>query len=528
MLRSLNNLGRLLHMARILARHDVLVPREYAYLAPAWLRLFARVLGGVRNPAVKLLLPGERLAKALEQLGPSAIKIGQVLATRPDLLGPEMTRGLEGLQDRLPPFPEGEARRMVELELGKPLAEVFSAFGPPVAAASIAQVHEAQTTDDPPAHVAVKVLRPNIVELFARDFEAFRLAANIVEKFSSEGRRLRARAMVETLARSVALELDLRMEGAAASELQQNMKDEPSFRVPMLDWSRTSARVLTAEWIEGTSLRDAEALRAAGHDPKRTAVIVLQTFLTQALRDGFFHADLHPGNLFVDAQGRVCAVDFGIMGRLDPAMRRFLAETLGGFLARDYMRVAIVHFEAGFVPRTHNVETFAQAIRAVGEPIFGLKARDVSMARVLEQLFETTRRFDMQAQPQLVLLQKTMMVVEGVCRVLDPEFDIWESSRPIIEQWMVENLGPEARLRDAAEGLTSLGKLAQNFPQLVRDTELIASQLADGGLRLHPDSVIAIAATQQRRARHVRIAIWIAAGALAVLAATSALGVRLR
>jgi ubiquinone biosynthesis protein len=518
MFRTLHNLGRLLHMARILAAHDVLVPREYSHFAPAWLSLLARLLGGARDPAIKSLLPGERLAKALEKLGPSAIKVGQVLATRPDLLGPEMTLGLETLQDRLPPFPEGEARQMIETELRRPLAEIFSAFGPPVAAASIAQVHGAQTTDDPPLHVAVKVLRPNIIELFARDFEAFRLAADILERHSSEGRRLRAKAMVETLARSVALELDLRMEGAAASELQQNMREEVGFRVPALDWSRTSARVLTAEWIDGISLRDPDALRAAGHDPKRIAVVVLQTFLTQALRDGFFHADLHPGNLFVDAEGRVCAVDFGIMGRLDPAMRRFLAETLGGFLARDYLRVATVHFEAGFVPRTHDVETFAQALRAVGEPIFGLTARDVSMARLLDQLFETTRRFDMQAQPQLVLLQKTMMVVEGVCRVLDPEFDIWESSRPIIERWMVDNLGPEARLRDAAEGITSLGKLAQNFPQLLRDTEIIAAQLADGGLKLHPDSVLAIAVAQQRRARHVRIAIWIAAGALAVLA----------
>jgi hypothetical protein len=241
--------------------------------------------------------------------------------------------------------------------------------------------------------------------------------------------------------------LDLRMEGAAACELAQNMREELRFRVPAIDWARTSARVLTLEWMEGTPLRDADALRAAGHDPRAIAVTVLQTFLTQALRDGFFHADLHPGNLFVDAEGRVCAVDFGIMGRLDLATRRFLAETLGGFLARDYLRVAEVHFEAGFVPRTHHVETFAQALRAVGEPIFGLTARDVSMARLLDQLFETTRRFDMQMQPQLILLQKTMVVVEGVCRVLDPEFDIWASSRPVIERWMVANLGPEARLR---------------------------------------------------------------------------------
>ena len=517
MFRTLSKIGRLLRMARILAAHDALVPHEYAKLAPAPLRAFARLLGRP-NRSEKILSPGERLAASLEQMGPSAIKVGQLLATRPDILGPEIARGLETLQDRLPPFPEDEARRIVETELQRPLDQIFSVFAPPVAAASIAQVHEAKTTEEPPRRVAVKILRPGIEAEFARDFEAFRLAADVAERFSAEGRRLRLRTLVETVAASVALELDLRMEAAAASELAQNTRNDDDFRVPALDWSRTSARVFTSEWVEGVALRDPDTLKSAGHDPKRIAVSVLRSFLTQALRDGFFHADMHPGNLFVDAQGRVCAVDFGIMGRLEPAMRRFMAETLAGFLARDYARVAQVHFDYGFVPKTHNVETFAQALRAVGEPIFGLTAQDVSMARLLEQLFETTRRFDMQLQPQLVLLQKTMVVVEGVARALDPSFDIWEASRPVIETWMVENLGPEARLRDAADGLTSLGKLAQNIPQLLRDTELIAAQLADGGLKLHPDSVRGIALTQIRRTRHVRVALWIAAGALGILA----------
>jgi len=504
-------------MARVLARHDALVPHEYARRAPASLRVFSRLLG--RGKAVKSILsPGQRLALALEQLGPSAIKLGQLLATRPDLLGPEVARGLETLQDRLPPFSESEARGIIESELARPLERVFSVFGPPVAAASIAQVHEAETTDEPPRRVAVKILRPGVELEFARDFEAFRLAADLGERFSSEARRLRLRVLVETLAASVALELDLRMEGAAASELAQNTRDDESFRVPALDWSRTSARVFTSEWVDGVVLRDPETLAAAGHDPARIAVAVLRSFLTQALRDGFFHADMHPGNLFVDAQGRICAVDFGIMGRLDPAMRRFMAETLAGFLARDYRRVAQVHFDYGFVPNTHDVETFAQALRAVGEPIFGLTARDVSMARLLEQLFETTRRFDMQLQPQLVLLQKTMVVVEGVARSLDPAFDIWEASRPVIEIWMVDHLGPEARLREAADGFAHLSKLAQNIPQLLRDTELIAAQLAAGGVRLHPESVRAIASSQMRRTRHVRVALWIAAGALGIIA----------
>ncbi len=518
MFRTLSNIARVTRMGRALAAHDALVPSEYAARVPASLRLCARLLGrGNRKDAG--LPPGVRLAKALEGMGPSAIKVGQFLATRPDILGSGVARGLETLQDRLPPFPEAEARLIVEEELGRLLADSFAAFGPPVAAASIAQVHEAETTDIPPRRVAVKILRPGIEAEFARDFEAFRFAAATAERFSSEARRLRLVALVETLARSVALELDLRMEGAAAAELAENMRDEAEFRVPSLDWSRTSARVLTSEWMSGTVLRDPQALANAGHDPKRIAVAVLRTFLTQALRDGFFHADMHPGNLFIDAEGRVCAVDFGIMGRLDPAMRRFMAETLGGFLSRDYVRVAEVHFGAGFVPRTHSVETFAQALRAIGEPIFGLTARQVSMAHLLEQLFETTRRFDMQLQPQLVLLQKTMVVVEGLARSLDPEFDIWEASRPVIETWMIDHLGPEARIRDAAEGLTNIGRLAQNIPQLLRDTELIAGQLGDGGLRLHPSSIREIALLQSKHARPVRIALAIAAaGAIGLLA----------
>jgi ubiquinone biosynthesis protein len=504
-------------MARILARHDALLPREYARSAPAQLQALARLFGRPRKKDI-ILPPGQRLALALQQMGPSAIKLGQLLATRPDIMGPEIARGLESLQDRLPPFSEAQARAIVETELARPLDAVFSSFGPPVAAASIAQVHEATTTGDPPRRVAVKILRPGIAGEFARDFESLRFAAKLAERFSSEARRLRLRTLVETLAASVALELDLRMEAAAACELAQNTRGDDGFRVPSIDWSRTAERVFTLEWISGVVLRDAEELAAAGHDPARIAVAVLRSFLTQALRDGFFHADMHPGNLFVDSEGRICAVDFGIMGRLAPDMRRFMAETLAGFLARDYMRVAQVHFDYGFVPKVHNVETFAQGLRAVGEPIFGLTARDVSMARLLEQLFETTRRFDMQLQPQLVLLQKTMVVVEGVARGLDPAFDIWEASRPVIEAWMMENIGPEARLRDAAVGLTSLGKLAQNIPQLLRDTELIASQLADGGLRLHPESVRAIATSQMRRTRHVRVAVWIAAGALGIIA----------
>ncbi len=517
MLNDLRNLRRLLHAARVLAQHDALIPREYAQNVPPLVRFAKFILAGpVRAPSEKPA--GERLARALESLGPAYIKLGQVLATRPDLIGDDVAQALATLQDKLPPFPTELAKAEVERALGAPLAATFASFGEPIAAASIAQVHRAETMDDPPRPVAVKILRPGVEAEFARDLSAFALAARWGERLFREGRRLRLVAVVDTLAASVAFELDLRMEAAAASELAERTQRDDEFRAPVVDWQRTGSRVLTIEWVDGVPLRDIGALEAAGHDPKRIAVLVVRQFLTQALRDGFFHADMHPGNLFVDAEGRLVAVDFGIMGRLDPAMRRFMAETLAGFLARDYQRVADVHYEAGFVPRRHPAENFAQALRAIGEPVFGRRASSVSMARLLQQLFDTTRRFDMELQPQLVLLQKTMVVVEGVARSLDPDFDIWEASRPVIERWMVEQMGPEARFRDAAEGVGALGRLARELPQLLRNAEVISSMLANGGLRLHPDTAQLIAQAQVARTRHVRVAIWIAAGALGVLA----------
>jgi ubiquinone biosynthesis protein len=459
---------------------------------------------------------GEKLGRALQKLGPAYIKLGQMLATRPDIVGAEMASALEHLQDRLPPFSEAQARAEIGRAFGKPVEELFSSFGAALAAASIAQVHRAQTSDTPPVRVAVKILRPHVREDFARDLDALALFARTAERFSAEARRLRLIAVVATLAESVALELDLRMEAAAASELYERTRGEEQFRVPHVDWSRTAANVLTSEWIDGISVREAAGIAAAGHDPRAVAVMVMRNFLTQALRDGFFHADMHPGNLFIDAQGRLAAVDFGIMGRLDAGMRRFMAGTLAGFLRRDYRAVAALHCEFGFVPPHHSLETFAQALRAIGEPIFGKSARDVSIARLLGQLFETTRRFDMQAQPQLVLMQKTMVVVEGVCRGLDPDFDIWEAARPVAEKWMQVNMGPEAALTRAGETLGALGKLAQDLPQLVKNAEELSQMVAEGGVRLHPDTAIQIAAEQERRSRPTRIALIAVLGVIAL------------
>src|SRR6185437_11626419 len=305
---------RLWHAARVLARHDALFPKEYEALLPPSARLSRRLLGSGRNDTAP---PGVRRARALESLGPAYIKLGQILATRPDIVGSDVALALEQLQDRLPPFPTAQARKVIAASLGRPVDALFASLSEPVAAASIAQVHDGQTADDPPVRVAVKVLRPGIVADFGRDLAAFALAARLAERFVPQSRRLRPTALVETLAQSVALELDLRMEAAGASELEERTRRDPDFRVPHIDWNRTSDNVLTSEWIEGISIRDRDALIAAGHDPRYIAVLVIRSFLNQALRDGFFHADMHPGNLFVDAEGRLVAVDFGIMGRLD-------------------------------------------------------------------------------------------------------------------------------------------------------------------------------------------------------------------
>jgi ubiquinone biosynthesis protein len=450
---------------------------------------------------------GIRLGDALKKLGPAYIKLGQMLATRPDIVGEKVATSLEHLQDRLPPFPDDQARAEIVRAFGKPVEALFSSFGAALAAASIAQVHRAQTSDEPPVRVAVKILRPGVRVRFLRDLDALAFFAINAERVSAEARRLRFTALVATLADSVALELDLRMEAAAAGELYESTRGEPEFRVPHIDWTRTADSVLTSEWIDGVSVRDIGAITAGGRDPKQVAVLVMRSFLTQALRDGFFHADMHPGNLFIDTEGRLVAVDFGIMGRLDAGMRRFMAGTLAGFLQRDYRKVAELHYEFGFVPPHHPIETFAQALRAVGEPIFGRTARDVSIARLLGQLFETTRRFDMQAQPQLILLQKTMVVVEGVCRGLDPDFDIWEAARPVAEKWVHENIGPEAAFTRAGETFSALGRLAQDLPQLVKNAEGLSQMVSEGGVRLHPDTAIQIAREQEKRSRPTRIAL---------------------
>jgi len=457
-----------------------------------------------------------RLSAALTKLGPSYVKLGQFLATRPDVVGAALARDLESLQDRMPPFPQAEAEAAIAASFDKPVGSVFATFGPPVAAASIAQVHRATVATGTRA-VAVKILRPGVERRFHADLAAFTFAAQHAEDASAEARRLRLVEVVDTLRRSVMVEMDFRLEAAALSEMGENTKADPEFRVPEVDWDRTSKEVLTLEWIDATPLSDRARLQAKGFDLAQLARALIQTFLRHALRDGFFHADMHPGNLFVDDEGRLIAVDFGIMGRLGIKERLFLAEILHGFITRDYYRTAEVHFEAGYVPPRHSIEDFAQAIRAIGEPIHNRTAEDISMARLLALLFEVTGLFDMRTRPELLLLQKTMVVVEGVARTLDPKLDMWRTAEPVVREWMERHLGVAGKLESAALGAGELGRFVGNAPGLLSRGARVLDQLDEmtrDGLVLSPQTIAELGKTEARRGRWMIAALWIIAALL--------------
>ncbi len=463
----------------------------------------------------------QRLSRGLTKLGPSWVKLGQFLATRPDVVGAALSKDLEHLQDKVAPFSQSEAEQILSRVYQKPVGEVFASFGPPVAAASIAQVHKAQIVKDGVIEtVAVKILRPGVEARFARDLETFSFAAQTIERFIPFTRRLKPRGVVETLRATTAMELDLRLEAAALSEMADNTKADEGFVVPRVEWPLTAQNVLVMEWIDGIPLSDLPALQAAGCDLKNLARILLQSFLRHALRDGFFHADMHQGNVFVDRQGRIAAVDFGITGRLGANERRFLAEILWSFINRDYLRGADVHFDAGYVPPRHSREQFAQALRAIGEPIQQKRASDISMARVLSQLFEYTQLFDMETQLSLVLLQKTMVVTEGVARTLDPDLDIWAVSKPVVSEWMRDNLGIKGQLELAKRSGQELARIALGLPehlQKLRQTATALSAMAEHGVVLSDETVKALGKTRDSAARWQAAALWVIAIGLVVL-----------
>jgi ubiquinone biosynthesis protein len=457
------HLWRLLKWGRTLARHGTLRGIEQDPLTPAPVRRLVRVARfGARIPE------SPDYAKALQEIGPAAIKLGQALSTRPDLVGMRAAENLSLLQDNLPPAPFPAIRRVIESAFDAPLEALYAEFDPePVGAASIAQVHRAVTTEG--RQVAVKVLRPKVEEEFAKALETYEWAAAHVERMGVEARRLRPRLVVAHFRQWTSRELDLQREAASASELRENMIAEPNFYVPEIDWRRTARRVLTLEWLDGIKLNNRQALIDGGHNCKHLAETLVRAFLRQAVVDGFFHADLHQGNLFALPDGRIAAIDFGIMGRVDRQARIWLAEILYGLITGNYRRVAEIHFEAQYVPPHHSIEEFATALRAAGEPIRGLPVKEISVGRMLESLFAITRDFDMPTQPHLLLLQKTMVMEEGVATALDPDLNMWETAEPFLRDWIRGELGPEAyyadRITETVRAIKLIPKLIHRMDQ---------------------------------------------------------------
>lgn len=456
------HIWRLLKWGRTLARHGALRGIERDPLTPAPVRRLVRLARfGARVPSQP------RYADAFQAIGPAAIKLGQTLATRPDLVGEQAADDLLRLQDALPPVPFATIRAQIEQSFGRSLEALYSRFDEvPVGAASIAQVHRAMTIDG--RDVAVKVIRPGVIDQFTRDIQTYEWAAAHVEMLGGEVARLRPRLVIANMKRWTARELDLRREAASASELAEAMQAMPGYRVPQIDWDRTTGKVMTMEWIDGIKISDRDALIAAGHDVKEIAARLVNAFLRQAIAEGFFHADMHQGNLFVRDDGDIVAIDFGIMGRIDRRARLWLAEILYGLITGNYKRVAEIHFEAQYVPGHHNVDEFATALRAVGEPMRGKPVRELSVGGMLDGLFAITRDFDMQTQPHLLLLQKTMVMVEGVATALDPDINLWETSGPYVKEWLRSELGPEAK---AADTLIENWRTLQRLPGLVKRIE---------------------------------------------------------
>jgi ubiquinone biosynthesis protein len=498
----IGHIWRLLRVAVTLARYDALLPEEYYERYPLALRAthtLLRVVVRRRRPKTV----GARLALALEKLGPAYVKVGQFLATRPDMIGVTAAQDLGRLKDRLPPFPRNVALDTINEELGG-TESLFGVISDPMAAASIAQVHQANIPRQ--GLVAIKVLRPGIERRIAKEMAALRFLARGIEIFSTRSRRLEPVQFIDTVASALERELDLRLEAGAAAEFRDVAQADGYLTVPEIDWARSSKRVMTLDWIEGVALTDTAGLAKCGADRAALAIAITRGFLAAALDHGFFHADMHEGNLIYGRDGKLWVVDFGIMGRIGHKERRYLAEILYGFLRRDYKRVAQVHQEAGYVPDRFTVDEFAQALRAIGEPIFGKTADGISMSRLLLQLFDVTHLFGMHLRPELVMLQKTMVQVEGVSRALDPQHDMWTASRPIVERWVKRELGAEGVTRraidEAAVGFAAMRRL----PATLNAIEAAAARVATGQ-----------APAESARRQWLTFALGFAVGAVAVL-----------
>jgi len=476
-LKALSDYGRLMRAGTALVRHDVILPGEYHGRMPFPARFAGRTMrffgGRARGRE------GERLARALEKLGPAYIKLGQFLATRPDVFGAEVATDLSRLKDKLPAFSLEEARKALAIEFGAQEAEsLFAGLGEPVAAASLAQVHKLQTSN---GMKAVKILRPGVEKLIARELRAMKRAARTVERASVESRRLEPVAFTETVATAMEKELDLRLEAGGADQMRAISEQDDWFTIPAVDWDRTGQRVLTTDWVDGIPLTDPKALEQPGLNRPDLANAITRGFLSHAIGHGVFHADMHEGNILITPQNKVALVDFGLIGRIGFNERRFLAEILWGFIRRDYQRVAEVHFEAGYVPANQSVGEFSQALRSIGEPIHGKPAEEVSMGRILLQLMDYTRTFGMRLRPELVLLQKTMVQVEGVARAIDPAHDIWKAADPVVSSWITENFGPVGAAKLAARSVRDIADRLKRLPDVMDRFEHFLETSNDAG-----------------------------------------------
>ena len=427
------------------------------------------------------LSPGKKLCNALQEMGTTFIKLGQFLSTRPDIIGENVSKELEKLQDKLPPFDLAIAKNILRKELGNENFKQIKNISDPVAAASIAQVHFANiNVSGQKKDIAIKILRPNIEKVFNEELDALMFLAYIVESLIKKTKRLKLVEVVQLLREITNVEMDFRFEAAAASELYQNTKNDFGFNVPKIYWNQTSKNILCLDRVDGISIREVENLKLQNIDTKKLAQNIIQHFLRHAIRDGFFHADMHQGNLFVKKDGSIVPVDFGIMGRLDKKNRKYLAEILYGFIKRDYKKVSEVHFIAGLVSKEFSKEEFAQSLRSIGEPIFGQSSKNISGGKLLAQLFENTEKFKMQTQIQLVLLQKTMVVVEGVARKLDPDTNIWNISRPILENWLKEIKDPINKASDAVSEASEVLKRLPDLPIIMDRANEVMTLIAKG------------------------------------------------
>jgi ubiquinone biosynthesis protein len=513
MIRRLRRLGRLTRITRVFIRHDLdefvsAIPllRPYRWL---WRVLPWRWVPRDRRPR------GLRLREALQDLGPVFVKLGQVISTRPDLLPEDLFEELVKLQDRVPPFPGAQAEAIVAEALGAPLATHFSEFQTePVASASVAQVHLARLHDG--SGVAVKVLRPGIEVVIERDLELMYLLARLAQRYLPDGKRLRTIEVVDQFRKTIGHELDLRREAANASQLRANFADSNLLHVPKVYWDLTRRNVFVMERIDGIPISNIQALKDAGIDMRQLSHHGVEIFFTQALRDGFFHADMHPGNIFVSPEGQYRAVDFGIMGTLSAEDKRYLAVNFSAFFNRDYRAVAEAHLRAGWVPPGTPVGEFEAAIRAVCEPIFARPIKDISFGRLLLQLFQTARQFNMEVQPQLVLLQKTLFNIEGLGRRLYPDLDLWVTAKPFLDRWMREQVSPRAVLRELRHEVPKwLGRLPR-LPELLHET---LQRAHDGELTLEWKSGELLRLREQLRESERRRYFAIAGGSLLVTAA---------